>query len=81
MILTEKGKITLRSGEGVATTRTKISTNGVLSGGFVGLASSDTGTQNVLSVAHTDAAAADASIAAVGANVTLAKSGTTFTIN
>jgi hypothetical protein len=81
MILAKQAKITLNNGEGgVPTTRSKIGANGFLSGGFVGLTSpSATTTQAVWSVAHKDAEAADVSITATGADVTLAKSGTTFT--
>jgi hypothetical protein len=80
VILTEQAKITLNNGEGgVPTTRRKIGANGLLSGGFVGLTSpTATTTQQVWSVAHESADAADVSITADGANVTLAKSGTTF---
>jgi hypothetical protein len=80
VILTERGKITLNNGtDGIPTTRSKIGA-ATLSGGFVGLTSpTATTTQQVWSVAHTDAAAADVSIAVSGTtDVTLAKSGTTF---
>jgi hypothetical protein len=83
VILTERGKITLNNGEGgVPTTLTKIGPNGDLSGG-VGLTNpsdAEKTSQSIWSVVHQDTAAADVSITATGAAVSISRS-SKFTAN